>query len=200
VSADELREASKRVEQLASSARDNPELQRALGEPDGPQGVEIAPEALAVGKRVYVPRLRSEVEILEPPSKGRARVAAGPMRLWVDVSELRELTQESKGQERARERSPAREAPPARPTLRSVDNSLDLRGMRVDDALSLLDAFLDRLYGSGESVAYVEHGFGSGALRDAVRSHLARPSPYVESARAGAPEEGGERLTVVRLR
>jgi dsDNA-specific endonuclease/ATPase MutS2 len=49
-------------------------------------------------------------------------------------------------------------------------------------------------------VGYVEHGFGTGALREAVRSHLANPSPYVQSVRPGAPEEGGERLTVITLR
>jgi len=56
--------------------------------------------------------------------------------------------------------------------------------MRVDDALSMLDSFLDRLYGRGEHVAFIEHGFGTGALREAVRSHLESPSPYVESMRA----------------
>jgi DNA mismatch repair protein MutS2 len=200
-SAEELREASKRVEQLAANARDNPVVQLALSGDDGgaAEGLEVPLSELAVGKRVYVPRLRAEVEIVEPPSKGRARVAAGPMRLWVDVSEVRELAQ-AKEQQRGKERARPREPAPARPLLRSVDNSIDLRGMRVDDALSLLDTFLDRMYGRGESVAFVEHGFGSGALRDAVRSHLARPSPYVQSLRAGLPDEGGERVTVVQLR
>lgn len=202
-SADELREASKRIEQLAASAREHPAV-RALveGEPAQDDRPELRPEALTVGTRVYVPRLRAEVELVEPPSKGRARVAAGPMRLWVDVSELRALGAgpEQAKPERARERGPRREPALERPSVRSVDNGIDLRGMRVDDALSLLDTFLDRMYGRGEAVAFVEHGFGSGALREAVRSHLAHPSPYVHSVRPGSPEEGGERVTVVQLR
>ena len=80
------------------------------------------------------------------------------------------------------------------------DNSLDLRGMRVDDALSLLESFLDGLYGKNMSHAFLQHGIGSGALRDAVREHLAGLSGYVVSFRAGAREEGGERVTVVTLR
>jgi DNA mismatch repair protein MutS2 len=124
------------------------------------------------------------------------------MRLWVDVAELRARAAgaEPGKPERPKERSAKREQAPERPALRSVDNGIDLRGMRVDDALSLLDTFLDRMYGRGESVAFVEHGFGTGALREAVRSHLARPSPYVQSVRPGAPDEGGERITVVQLR
>jgi DNA mismatch repair protein MutS2 len=72
--------------------------------------------------------------------------------------------------------------------------------MRVDDALALLESSLDRLYGRDESIAFVEHGVGSGALRDAVRSYLERPSPYVASVRPGTVEEGGERVTVIGLR
>jgi DNA mismatch repair protein MutS2 len=144
-----------------------------------------------------VPRLRAEVEILEPPSKGRVRVAAGAMRLWVEVAELRGTAAKSDESERDKATLAAR---PPRPAVRSVDNSIDLRGMRVDDALGMLESFLDRMYGRDESVAYVEHGFGSGALRDAVRDFLARPSPYVASSRGGTAEEGGERVTVVTLR
>ncbi|MDB4989449.1 MAG: Recombination inhibitory protein MutS2, partial [Myxococcaceae bacterium] len=75
-----------------------------------------------------------------------------------------------------------------------------LRGMRVDDALTLLETSLDRLYGRDESIAFIDHGVGSGALRDAVRTFLERPSAYVASARPGTAEEGGERMTVVLLR
>ena len=120
------------------------------------------------------------------------------MRLWTDVDDLREPAA-AKEAERPRAAS-APHAGSARSVPQSSDNSLDLKGMRVDDALSLLDGFLDRMYGSGETLAFIEHGLGSGALRDAVRAHLARPSPYVESVRPGAAEEGGDRVTVVTLR
>ena len=200
LSADEVRDAGKRIDQLAASARDNAAVRQIVeGVTSGDERPEVPAELLVPGKRVYAQRLRAEVEVVEPPSKGRVRVAAGPMRLWVELGELRELVQ-AKEQERPREKLPARETMAGRPMVRSSDNSLELRGMRVDDALSLLDTFLDRMYGRDERVAFVEHGFGTGALRDAVRAHLARSGTYVESVRAGTPEEGGERVTVVLLR
>lgn len=192
---DELREAQQRIEKAAQqeALAQVEQLTKAREEEARKQ---VAPEQLTVGSRVYVPRLRAEVEVVEPPNKsGKLRVAAGAMRLWVDVAELRERT---------REEEPAPERPrielPRRPAQRTLDNTIDLRGMRVDDALALLEASLDRLYGRDESAAFVEHGVGSGALRDAVRSYLERPSPYVVSARPGSLEEGGERVTVVLLR
>jgi DNA mismatch repair protein MutS2 len=200
-----VREGALRLSELAEKARD-PRV-AALTAPASDPGEQAlgppSPERLAPGKRVYVPRLRSEAEILEAPQKGRVRVAAGALRLWVELSELREPGERPAAEAEARAtREPARPKPaaPRGAPLRSSDNSLDLRGMRVDDALSLLEGFLDRLYGNDEHLAFIEHGLGSGALRDAVRDFLARPSPYIESSRPGSHEEGGERVTVVTLR
>ncbi len=199
VTSEEARAAQQKLEQIARQANEHPALKAREAASEADEGrAELSADQLTVGKRAYAPRLRAEVEVVELPSKGRVRVAAGPMRLWVDVAELRAARGE-KEPVRDKERLPAR--PKERgPELQSSDNALDLRGMRVDDALSLLDTFLDRLYGRGEHVAFIEHGFGTGALREAVRSHLESPSPYVESMRGGLPEEGGERVTVVRLR
>jgi DNA mismatch repair protein MutS2 len=200
ISGEEARAVQQKLEQIAREASEHAvvKAQNDVSPTDSARA-ELAPGLLVVGKRAYAPRLRAVVEIIEPPSKGRVRVAAGAIRLWVEVTELREAGAE-KEPARSKERIAARVQPQPSSELQSSDNALDLRGMRVDDALSLLDTFLDRLYGRGEHVAFIEHGFGTGALREAVRTHLERPSPYVDSVRAGLPEEGGERLTVVRLR
>ncbi len=60
--------------------------------------------------------------------------------------------------------------------------------------------FLDRMYGASQHIAYIVHGFGTGALRDALREHLARDETYVQSFRTGTRDEGGDRLTVVTLK
>jgi DNA mismatch repair protein MutS2 len=193
---DEIKELGKRIEQQGAQAQ-RAEVQALTGAAAAqPDLADVSPDTLEVGKKVYVPRLRAEVEIVEPPSKGKVRVAAGAMRLWVEVAELRAKP----GVEVRDPGKPAMGPGPRRPSVRSHDNSIDLRGMRVDDALDMLESFLDRMYGRDESVAFVEHGFGSGALRDAVREFLGRPSPYVANARPGTVEEGGDRLTVVTLR
>jgi DNA mismatch repair protein MutS2 len=48
-------------------------------------------------------------------------------------------------------------------------------------------------------VAFLVHGHGTGALREAVRDTLAQ-SGYVERIRAGGSGEGGDGVTVVFLR
>jgi len=69
----------------------------------------------------------------------------------------------------------------------------------VDEAVSMAEQFLDRSLNEGRRVAFLIHGHGSGALRDAVRTSL-RESRYVLRHRAGEPGEGGDGVTVVWLR
>jgi DNA mismatch repair protein MutS2 len=128
------------------------------------------------------------------------------VKLWVRVDELRKVgAADARAEPKAEVRGPAKvESPP------NDRNTLDVRGMRVDDALAMMESFLDRMFGSAEPVAYVLHGVGSGALRDAIREHLGcvgqgrdgqgRVAQYVARSRPGAIEEGGERVTAVYLR
>jgi DNA mismatch repair protein MutS2 len=172
------------------------------------------PEAasLAPGQRVLVPRLKAEVEIVEGPTKGRVRVAAGAVKLWVDVDELRVAgrggrTIPARGAPKQEPREAPSEPrtdepigePPTRRAIQTDANTLDLRGMRADDAVAMTESFLDRLYGSSQHVGFIVHGVGTGALRDAVRAYLRGATRYVRRFRGGTFEEGGDRMTVVEI-
>jgi DNA mismatch repair protein MutS2 len=81
---------------------------------------------------------------------------------------------------------------------RTVASSLDLRGARVEEALDVLDRYLDDASLASLDQATVIHGLGTGALRDAVREHLAS-HPLVRSWRPGERGEGGDGATIVTL-
>jgi DNA mismatch repair protein MutS2 len=83
--------------------------------------------------------------------------------------------------------------------IQTASNSLDVRGQRADEALTELEAFLDRTALEGADTVFVIHGHGTGALRKAVREFLAT-SPYVERFRPGGAGEGGDGVSVVSLR
>jgi len=168
-------------------------------EPEPVETAALDADAVRVGDRVWVDRLRSIADVIEGPARGKVRVSAGMMKLWVDVSDLRALKQVS--------------APPAtQPTaasgahpkpqrhLRTSDNTLDVRGLRADDAVALAEAFLDRMYGAAESSAFIVHGVGSGALRVAIHEHLSRDATYVDGFRQATQDEGGPQVTVVSLK
>ncbi len=81
---------------------------------------------------------------------------------------------------------------------RTVSSSLDLRGATVQEALEVLDRYLDDASLAGLDQVTVIHGMGTGALRDAVREH-AGAHPLVRSWRAGGRGEGGDGATIVTL-
>jgi DNA mismatch repair protein MutS2 len=83
--------------------------------------------------------------------------------------------------------------------VRTSSNTLDLRGERVDEALSKVDAFLDRLLNVGEAAGFVLHGHGTGALKSAIRSHL-QASSYIEQSQAADADSGGDAFTIFWLR
>jgi len=81
---------------------------------------------------------------------------------------------------------------------RAVASSLDLRGARVEEALAMLDQYLDDAAHADAGRVTVIHGHGSGAMRDAVRRTLGS-HPLVREWRPGERGEGGDGATVVSL-
>jgi DNA mismatch repair protein MutS2 len=104
--------------------------------------------------------------------------------------------------------APGRGAAPARPPARvqfdlarradAEGARVDLRGLRVDEGLERLERTLDEAAARGTARVVVVHGLGTGALRGAVREHLAA-SPYVLRAEDAAAHEGGDGVTVAVL-
>jgi DNA mismatch repair protein MutS2 len=76
---------------------------------------------------------------------------------------------------------------------------LDLRGQRADDALDTLDSYLERAYLAGLPWVRIIHGKGTGKLRQVVREALSQ-HPHVQSFEPGKRGEGGDGVTVAKLR
>ena len=83
--------------------------------------------------------------------------------------------------------------------IRTSQNTLDLRGKTVDEAVDATDAFLDTSMREGTDVVFILHGHGTGALRDAVRAYL-EDSRYVSMSRSGSRGEGGDGITVAWIK
>jgi DNA mismatch repair protein MutS2 len=216
---EDLRAAAKAIDAVAHKTSIGGELEpRSVNE--GVDRPAVDPAEIKAGLRVYVPRLRAEAEIVEVLSGGQLRVAAGALKLSTTVAEVRALgAVASKGRDRSPEPRPANgdrkgrrdRAPSPGPLvnfdaaadpdvpIQTDENTIDLRGLRAHEATAMAEQFLDRTLGAGRQVAFLIHGHGTGALRDAVREAL-RASNYVARMRPGGPGEGGDGVTVVWLR
>lgn len=81
----------------------------------------------------------------------------------------------------------------------SVSSTLDLRGYKVEDALDSLEFYLDKASLANLACVTIIHGYGTGALKSAVRDFLST-SPYVAKYRPGEDSEGGDGVSVVDIK
>ncbi len=200
---EDVRAAARAIDAVAHQASIGGELEP-RSPADAVDRASVSTSDIRVGLKVYVPRLRAEAEIVEVLGGGQLRVAAGSLKLSTTVSEVRSA-RASPAPAASRDRKPRRPAyemdAAADPDLpiQTSDNTVDLRGLRAHEATAMAEQFLDRTLGAGRRVAFLIHGHGTGALRDAVRETL-RTSAYVARQRPGGPGEGGDGVTVVWLR
>ncbi len=174
-------------------------------------GTPARSELLVQGAPVIVPRLgRAEVVALMPDDKVEVRV--GSMRALVPIKDV--LMDSHRAARRAAELAAAQPPPekqepgvvlvngvPAggKVTSRTIDSTVDVRGQRADEAVAVVDRFVDESLLASREVAFVVHGHGTGALRTAVRTHLASHKG-IERVRPGEPSEGGDGVTVAFLK
>jgi DNA mismatch repair protein MutS2 len=132
---------------------------------------------------------------------GKLRLQVGSIKLVLRSEGVDAATapRGARGPKTVPRRKPSTVASPLPVAVRTPDNTLDLRGERVEEALTKVDVFLDRLLNLGEPLGFVLHGHGTGALKLAVRSHL-QASSYVEHSSAADPDSGGDAFTIFWLR
>ncbi len=148
------------------------------------------PRPLRPGDIVRVKTLNTNGEVAEVVGN-EVEVQIGRMRMRVKVSDL----------ERVRSAQPAEEtresvSVPEKP--QSPGMELDIRGVNIEEGLSLLEDYLDRAARVALPFARVIHGKGTGVLRQAIRNAL-KKHPLIKSFETGLDGEGGDGVTVVKF-
>jgi DNA mismatch repair protein MutS2 len=113
------------------------------------------------------------------------------------ASRIRQAT-DSREKRTQKESTTRAEAGPGATLPASPGFELDLRGQRADDALEILDRYLDSAYLAGLPFVRIIHGKGTGRLREVVHAALNQHA-HIRSFELGGEKEGGEGVTVARL-
>jgi DNA mismatch repair protein MutS2 len=180
---EELRAARAEVSEVGRELK----AERKLA-PTPPRRAEQRP--VAVGDLVCIRGLNLQGTVVALPEQGgEATVSIGKVRINVGLGRL------SRAEEQPEAQAPEVQVALA-PGLTSME--LDMRGMRVEEALARLEDFLDKAVRDGLSSVRIIHGRGTGVLRQVVREHLAR-HPLAKSFEPEARERGGNGATVVEL-
>ncbi|MCY3864120.1 MAG: endonuclease MutS2 [Chloroflexi bacterium] len=150
-----------------------------------------------VGDTVFLEALNAEGTIAELDDKA-AQVQVGALRVRAQFSDMR---QRSRSEKRAAERGHVRQYEPAEaqlPKSESPGMELDIRGKRVDEALEILDRYINAAYNAGLPFGRIIHGKGTGRLRQAVRGYLSEHL-LVSKVTQGQQQEGGAGVTVIHM-
>ena len=83
--------------------------------------------------------------------------------------------------------------------VENLSFELNLIGMRVDEALPVLDKYLDDCVLMKAPYIRIIHGFGTGALRKAIWAHL-KHNRFIEEMHLGGQQEGGSGATIITLK
>lgn len=150
-----------------------------------------------VGDMVELVSMGTKATVLTVNKDGSLQLQAGILKITAKQEEVRVIEGGAENAKKEAKRVVSR----AQHTLRmaAVPTQIDLRGMMTEEAISVLESFLDTaMMGKMETVTII-HGKGTGAVRKAVREYCKR-SRYVKAFRPGRYGEGEDGVTVAELR
>lgn len=154
------------------------------------------------GNKVIVGSLNMPGRIVSMTAS-EAEVQVGNLRLRAKLNDLRRPEEDTPGEPaeapRRRAARPQPERSPATSQPSSPGMELDIRGQRAEDGLDMLDRYIGQAYVSGMPFVRIIHGKGTGRLRQVIREAL-RQNPHVSHFEAGMENEGGDGVTVARIK
>ncbi len=156
-----------------------------------------------VGEKVRIPRLGQTGEVLTIDEDSQLTVRFGLMKMTVSVNEIESLDGQkvetpTKAKTTPAKKSPAATAAKQAPvTVRTSQNTLDIRGSRVANAEVDIESAIAQATESG--ILWIIHGKGTGRLRQGVHEFLQR-HPQVAKYELASQKEGGSGVTVVYLK
>lgn len=185
---------SKRVEEIRRRAKSEIDGLNALQTDEEDYVYSDVPKNLKLGDSVKVVSLNQIGSVTTLPDKnGDLSVQVGIMSLNINISQLKlaESYTEKKPNRQQSRSSGIR--------MTSVKNEVDLRGLNVDEAIVVLDKYLDEAYLSHHESVRIIHGVGTGALKAGLQQFF-KSHHHIKTYRQGAYGEGGLGVTVVELK
>ena len=171
----------------------------------------IAREEIKPGLNVYVSNLKANGVVVSNISKDdTVQVQIGIMKMKVDIKNLQETATSSKTSVSASSAKPSAKSAKnksenysyvGRSSLKAqnVSPEINLLGLTVDEAIPIVDKYLDDCYIAKLSPVRIVHGKGTGALRNGIHHYL-KSNKIVDSFRLGTFGEGEMGVTIVSLK
>ena len=158
----------------------------------------VSADTLKIGDRVKLLTIGQNGTILSlPDEKGNLMINIGALKVKARLQDLM-LINEGKDR-KPQAKSSSKYGSLLRSKSSSVSASINVMGKNLEDALADVEKYLDDVYMAGLDMVSIIHGRGGGILKDGIRQMLKRKK-YVDSYGAASYNDGGEGVTVVRMK
>ena len=158
----------------------------------------VSADTLKIGDRVKLLTIGQNGTILSlPDEKGNLMINIGALKVKAILQDLM-LINEGKDR-KPQAKSSSKYGSLLRSKSSSVSASINVMGKNLEDALADVEKYLDDVYMAGLDMVSIIHGRGGGILKDGIRQMLKRKK-YVDSYRAASYNDGGEGVTIVRMK
>lgn len=158
----------------------------------------VSADTLKIGDRVKLITIGQNGTIVSlPDEKGNLMINIGALKVKARLQDLM-LINEGKDR-KPQAKSSSKYGSLLRSKSSSVSASINVMGKNLEDALADVEKYLDDVYMAGLDMVSIIHGRGGGILKDGIRQMLKRKK-YVDSYGAASYNDGGEGVTVVRMK
>lgn len=150
-------------------------------------------EEIETGDWVKLVDTEAEGEVIEIGKNNNIILALGDLRTVVKKDRLIKLKSKGKSKTKKSHRRGMRSL------ATDFSSEMDVRGMRTEEALSLIEANLDQAVMLGYPSVKILHGTGNGILRKFIRQYLAE-YPHVSHYENEHADRGGEGITYAYIK
>ena len=193
----DIRELEKKRQKIRDKINEKNDRLSIANKTKSPAQKTLDPKKLQKGDMVKIisMSLKGTVSTL-PDAKGALFVQCGIMRVQTNIKDLALVKEDSISTPAVQHTNTSKIK---MSKTFSISPEINLLGKTVDEALAVLDKYLDDAYLAHLSSVRVVHGKGTGALRSAVHNHLKRLK-IVKDYRLGEYGEGDAGVTIVTFK
>ena len=153
-------------------------------------------ENISIGQTVFIKKLNQNATVLTLPNKSnQLQVQFGVITMNVKLEDLALPTNTANAQKTTHSSTSFKNSFKAK----NISPEINVIGMTVDEAIPIIDKYLDDASMSGLASIRIVHGKGTGKLRSGIHQFL-KTNKHAKSFRLGTFGEGEMGVTVVELR
>lgn len=156
----------------------------------------IKPEDITIGMTVFSNKFKQNATVLSSINKSNeVQLQIGIMKTNVNINDLSYADTDSKKITKTADYSNRK----SKINTKKISNEINVIGNNVEDAIWIIDKYIDDCALAGLTPIRIVHGKGTGKLRDGIHAFL-KKNKHVKSFRLGTFGEGEMGVTVVELK